>query len=763
VLDQLPLPVVVIRVADWTIAYCNPACERVAGFRAEDVVGKPVQYPDPGQDASAVRAAIRAQLAADGVSTSELLRRKRDGSPLWARSTVSRFDAGTDEELWLIITQDVTAQRGAEAALVQAQAELEARIAQRTAEALKAHGRFSTLSESGLFGTFSVTRDGVFTEANATFLEMLGYDADDLAAGRVNTSNLNLPDWADADQRARVAAVATGVAPPFEKEYRRKDGSRVAVLVGAKVEEGGFTGFALDLRERKRREAELVRSQRRFDALYSSGIVGLLISEGDGRIVEANDAFLQIIGYTRADLDAGRIAWPALTPAESMARSQEALARLAATGRAEAFEKEYVRQDGTRVPVLVAAAAIESRAMLTIVADLTERKRAEAALAHTTEQLRHAQKMEAVGRLAGGVAHDFNNLLSVILSYGQMIAADLAPNDPARADIDEIVQAALRASDLTKQLLLFSRQQVAEPRVLDLNAVMLGMNRMLQRVLGEDITLSAVTQAPLGHVRIDRSNLEQVILNLVVNARDAMPAGGSLTIETSNVELDEAYVRRHAGARPGPHVMIAVTDTGVGMDAATQARIFEPFFTTKGVGKGTGLGLSTVFGIVQHGGGTVWVYSEVGRGTTFKVYLPCVDAPLDATATPELRPLVRGTEVILLVEDEAAVRAVVRDILRRNGFRVLEAATPGEALLIGEQDPGTIDLLLTDVVMPQMNGPDLARRLCAIRPGLRAICMSGYTADSVVRQGLIDGGMAFLQKPITPEHLLRKVRQVLDG
>jgi two-component system, cell cycle sensor histidine kinase and response regulator CckA len=379
------------------------------------------------------------------------------------------------------------------------------------------------------------------------------------------------------------------------------------------------------------------------------------------------------------------------------------------------------------------------------------------------EQLRQSQKMEAVGRLAGGVAHDFNNVLSVILSYSEIVLSDLTQGDPRRGDVEEIQKAAKRAAGLTKQLLMFSRQQVLERRVIDLNDLLVGMDKMLRTVLGADVDLVSVCAPELGRIRVDPSSIEQVILNLVVNARDAMPTGGKLTLETGNVVLDEAYALDHIGVKPGPHVMLAVTDTGCGMGKATLARIFEPFFTTKPTGKGTGLGLSTVFGIAQQSGGSVWVYSEPGKGSTFKVYFPRVSDSLDARRTVKPPITRRGTETILLVEDDDQVRIVSRGILGLSGYRVLEARNARDAILRSERHQGKIHLLLTDVVMPHMSGPELASRLMAARPDMKVLCMSGYTDDSIVRHGVLEAQVAFLQKPITPESLTTKIREVLDA
>jgi signal transduction histidine kinase len=396
--------------------------------------------------------------------------------------------------------------------------------------------------------------------------------------------------------------------------------------------------------------------------------------------------------------------------------------------------------------------------------EMAERERAEQALRKSEEQFLQAQKLEAIGRLAGGVAHDFNNLLTVILSYCDLTRSDLEEGHSVQGNIDEIERAGRRAADLTRQLLAFSRQHVVELKLYDLNEILSNLAKMLERLVGEDVELTMLLGSSHGTVCADRGQIEQVVMNLVVNARDALPNGGKLTIQSSDAALDEAYAREHAGVAPGQYVMLAVSDSGIGMDEATQTRIFEPFFTTKEHGKGTGLGLSTVFGIVKRLGGHIWVYSELGHGTTFKLYFPRTEQPDGAPVAPRKSkiPAARGRETILVVEDQEQVRAVASSILRRAGYHVLEAAGPGEALLQCERHPVEIHLLLTDVVMPKMNGRELAERVRAMRSAIKVLFMSGYTDDVVLQHGVLDSRVSFIEKPLTPERLLQKVRKVLD-
>jgi signal transduction histidine kinase len=394
-----------------------------------------------------------------------------------------------------------------------------------------------------------------------------------------------------------------------------------------------------------------------------------------------------------------------------------------------------------------------------------ERIQAEQERAALQEQLRQSQKMEAIGKLAGGVAHDFNNLLTVIQGYGELILNSVDQNSPLRQDVQEIINASERASSLTRQLLAFSRKQVLQPKVLDLNTHVSNMDKMLRRMIGEDIELVTLLAENLGRIKADPGQIEQVILNLALNAKDAMLKGGKLTIETANVKLDESYAHSHIGVTPGHYVMLSVSDNGVGMTPEIKERIFEPFFTTKEKGKGTGLGLSTVYGIIQQSGGNVWVYSEPGVGTTFKIYLPVIEEGRDSiqSLAVSTKPL-QGSETILLVEDEEMVRKLACTVLQKYGYTVLEAPNGEEALRIVQgQNGNPIHLMVTDVVMPGMSGRQLADRLGSLWPEMKVLYMSGYTDNAIVHHGVLDPGIAYIQKPFAPNALTSKVREILDG
>jgi two-component system cell cycle sensor histidine kinase/response regulator CckA len=526
-----------------------------------------------------------------------------------------------------------------------------------------------------------------------------------------------------------------------------------------------IVGNYRDITARKHAENALRTSEERYRRIVETTSDGVWTYDGDGITTFMNRRMAAILGCS-VDEAIGASVYTFIDAANQEAARGRAEKRK--QGIAATEEIPLRRKDGSEVWVSVRGDAMfdaEGRfeAGLAVVTDMTVRREVETALRRTEEQLRQSQKMDAIGRLAGGVAHDFNNLLSVVLGYSEMVLADLKEDDPHRADLEEIQRAGERAADLTRQLLLFSRQQAVETKVLVLNDILADMDKMLRRLVGEDVTLTCVLGPTAGSVRVDTGSLEQVIMNLAINARDAMPVGGKLTMETAQVVLDEEYEHGHLGAKPGSYMMLSVTDTGVGMDKPTQARLFEPFFTTKEHGKGTGLGLATVFGIVQRAGGSIWVYSEPGLGTAFKVYLPCVESATgEGPPVGEAPPLHRG-ETILLVEDDVQVRHVACGILLRHGYTVLEAASADDAVRLCDGHPGPVDLLLSDIVMPAVSGPVLAKQLAQLRPGMKVLFMSGYTDDAAVRHGVIDASFAYIQKPLTVGALTKKVRAVLDG
>jgi two-component system cell cycle sensor histidine kinase/response regulator CckA len=531
-------------------------------------------------------------------------------------------------------------------------------------------------------------------------------------------------------------------------------------------------GALAEVRERLRASEErcalaeeaLRHSQDKFAKAFQSSPDGLVLSRlRDGAIIEVNDAFARLCGHTREEAIGSTTA--ALGLWADVGDRDTYVAGLRGGSGVREQPARFRVKDGRVLDGLVSGEILrlgEELIALTTIRDVTASKRAEEERGALEAQLRQSQKLEAVGRLAGGVAHDFNNMLGVILGYADMALRKLSPIDPLGRNLAAIRDAAQRSAELTQQLLAFSRQQVIAPRVIDLNERLQGMERLLQRVIGEDIALEFLLAPDAWPVSMDPSQVDQSLANLAVNARDAMPDGGKLVVATANVTLDAAYCRRHAGARPGEHVMLAVTDTGSGMDERTRERAFEPFFTTKPEGKGTGLGLATVYGVVKQNEGYIEIHSELGRGTTVNLYLPrAAKEEVAPRAGEPIKAPVRGHETVLLVEDEEPLRAIACEMLEELGYIVLVAVTPGNALALCETHAGPIDLLFTDVVMPSMNGKDLAGRVQAMRPGIRTLFTSGYTADTIAQRGVLDRGIWFLEKPFSMASLARKVREVL--
>jgi PAS domain S-box-containing protein len=545
-----------------------------------------------------------------------------------------------------------------------------------------------------------------------------------------------------------------------EDVFFHRDGTPIhmAVSCGPLQLNGEVIGIVNSLRDisaRKQAERALRESDARFRRLFEADVIGIVVSDGED-VIEANDHFLRMLGYTRDEFFAGETGWRRFTPAESEAASLSAMESLRSTGVCAAFEKDYLRKDGKRVPVLAAAVEVgvapASRSMFFVV-DQTERKSLE-------QQFRQAQKLESIGQLAGGVAHDFNNLLTVIMGYSDMVRAGIDQRHRFREPLDQISAAALRAAGLTRQLLTFSRRNACIPKTIPMDDLVLGIEKMLRRLIGETIEVILGLNGHAGFIHADPGLVEQVIVNLAVNARDAMPDGGKLYIETSRITAGGDFATNYLSVEPGDYVSLAVTDDGIGMTPEVQARLFEPFFTTKEPGKGTGLGLSTVYGIVKQSGGSITAHSSPGIGTTFRILFPLVqDGWVPEAATHTTVPL-NGTETVLVVEDESGVRSYVRQVLEGHGYRALDAATGEDALEIARRFGGQIHLLITDVVLPGMSGAEVIRRFQEVRPGVPVMRMSGYPERFGAQ---MDEGIPLLQKPFTSEVLLSRIRRILDA
>jgi PAS domain S-box-containing protein len=558
---------------------------------------------------------------------------------------------------------------------------------------------------------------------------------------------------------------AGGLARNLENAILTKAGAerQIAWQNGFVRERGevvGTVSFGTDITDRKGTEEALARERSLLNELITTIPDNIYFKDRDCRFTKVNHAMARWLGLGDPDDAVGKSDRDFFGPEHSQQAYTDEQ-RIMATGQPlVGLEEKETWPDGRTTWVSTSKVPLRNESgeivgLVGVSRDITERR-------HLEDQARLGQKMEAIGRLAGGVAHDFNNILGVIIGFGEMVLNRLPEEDPLRTRQEEVLKAAHRAAGLTRQLLAFGRRQVLQPKVLDLNGIVGDMDKMLRRLIGEDLELATILDPDLGSVWADPGQIAQIVMNLAVNARDAMPGGGRLTVETKNVELDEAYVASHPPTRPGRYVMLAVSDTGSGMDAETQSHLFEPFFTTKGVGQGTGLGLPTVYGIVKQSDGYVWVYSEVGVGTTFKIYLPLLGdtAPIACEDRPS--PVAGGSETILLVEDEASLRGVLHETLVDNGYTVLAAGDGAAALQVADEHAGHIHLMVSDVVMPGMNGRRAAEELKATRPEMKVLFVSGYTREAIVRHGEFGLGTAFLSKPFTSAALLRKCRELLD-
>ncbi|MEX1182052.1 MAG: PAS domain S-box protein [Gemmatimonadota bacterium] len=625
--------------------------------------------------------------------------------------------------------------------------------------------RLSMAVDQSPAAVFITDPAGTIEYVNARFTEITGYTAAEAIGStpRMLRSSLTPPDV----YRDLWTTILRGDPWRGEILNRRKDGTLYwdASWISPIRDAGGrttrFLALQEDVTERRATEEALRASEQRLRTLFETVNLIVLTLDAAGRVEYANPFLLKLTGYTREEV-LGADWFERLIPEAHRPNMRGVFRNMIEQLLHPHYRNPILTRTGAERMIswhntVVRDAQGRPTGTLSIGEDITEHAQLEA-------QLRQSQKMEAVGRLAGGVAHDFNNLLTVILGTAELMLFDTPATDPRQAELGEIRSAGERAAALTRQLLAFSRKQVLDVRVVDLNDLVVNLDRLLRRVIGEDVHLRTLPWVGLGAARADPGQIEQVILNLAINSRDAMPDGGTITIETANVELDETYAATHSPVQIGAYVMLALSDTGTGMTAATRAQIFEPFFTTKPAGKGTGLGLATVYGIVNQSGGHIWVYSEPGQGTTFKIYLPRVDASVDEAATDSARsePLT-GTEFILVVEDDDTVRNVTSRMLEARGYRVLLAGAGAEALKLVEQHAGQISLLISDVVMPDMSGRELADRLAQIRPDMRVLFVSGYTDDTIAHHGVLEQGVNFLQKPFTPDALARMVRRVLDS
>jgi PAS domain S-box-containing protein len=857
ILENAPVGIVITN-REGRLIESNMAHQRMCGYSAEELKGKKfTDYTHPDDVAKNLQ--LFEQLGSDKLQSYEMAKRfiRKDGEIIWIRIITSKLNTENN----IAIIEDITARKQAEEQL------------RATANRLQA------ILDNAPVGIVVGNRQYRFVESNAAFQRMVGYSADELK--QVDWKALTHPD-----DIARNAALADGLMQgkltnyELEKRYVLKDGKMIWIRsIGARLDEEHKISIIEDITERKEAAEQLRRSEARLRRLIDSNIVGVIIVGPDGAILDMNKAFLEMVGYAREDFKNG-LGWRDLTPSELRAFDDAAAKQAGETGAFRPYEKELLRKNGVRFPVIVGGAMTEDREEIVFALDLTELKNAQLGLEQLArivesaddaiislsltgailswnqgaerllgytkremigaseeillpadnsqeweqvkevmaggkaldyfktvriaksgeekpvwlrispirdgsgkiigiskiardrseaikaqkleEQFRQAQKLESLGCLTGGVAHDFNNLLMVISSYTEMLQEQLPPEDPLRGNTQQVLTAAKKAANLIQQLLAFSRKQVLSPQVLDLNAVVDETAKMLNRLIGEDIELTFLPTKPLWSVTADPGQMTQVLMNLCVNARDAMPAGGKLTIETQNVVVDAQTAAKHPGFLPGNYAMLAVSDTGTGMTKEVQERLFEPFFTTKERGKGTGLGLATVYGIVKQSGGHIWVYSEPNNGSCFKLYFPRVDQSVTTTMPQQLSIIENHGETILVAEDEDSLRESISKYLNERGYIVLKAADGQQALELADRYNGPIHLLLTDVIMPKMSGPELARRL-ACRPGMVALFMSGYTDDAVINHGVLQAGTAFVQKPFSLSALGRKVRETLGS
>jgi PAS domain S-box-containing protein len=729
---------------DGNILSWNKGAEQIYGYTAEEAIGKSKSLlipPDLPDEHPTILKQIRKGQRIEHYETARI---RKDGHRIDVFLSVSPVKNIAGEIVGAsTIARDITERKKAEMERQEIEAKLTAILDNSPAifTIRDLDGRFLSLNRQ-FEKTWHIRRE-----------DFIGKTSDGLVS----------PELADIVRAQDQAIVETGASQTHEVTVTTPAGERTFLVL--KFPLFGLDGvvyatcaISTDISESKQAVEALKETEQQFRATFEQAAVGIVHNTLDAKWLRVNQRFCDIVGYTREEIL--ERTFQDLTHPDDFEIDFDNLRRLVEDEiQRYSMEKRYRHKDGTIIWIyltvsLVRGSSGEPKYFISVVEDITNRKRVE-------EQLGHAQKLDSIGRLAGGIAHDFNNLLTAILGFTEMAAERVSGDAETSEFLANTLHAGERAAALTRQLLAFARRQMIEPRVIDLNVLLLQLDKMLRRIIGEDIELIMLPEVPLWEVRADPSQVEQVIVNLAVNARDAMPEGGSLTIETRAVVLDEEYARQYAEVVPGEYVMLAVSDTGMGMTEEVKRHIFEPFFTTKGPGHGTGLGLATCYGIVKQSGGHLWFYSEPGKGSTFKVYIPRAQG-VAAVTKEDIKHLAGGTETILLVEDEALVREFALRTLTDRGYKVLEAANGIDALAVASAYTEPINLLLNDVVMPHMGGKVLVEKVTLDRPNIAVLYTSGYTDQAIVHHGSLEEGVKFLQKPYTPSSLSRKVRETLD-
>ena len=730
---------------------CNQKAMEMLGCAKEQIIGQSFNrfMPEIQPDGRNTKAKIlkRARAAINGHPQSyELQHRRYDGTLFDAEVSLSAFN---DRGKYYIhaIVRDITERKRVQEEIF----------------------LFKKAIEGSSDAIGMADKHGNHFYQNKAFTDLLGYTAEEL-----HVAGVAQRVYADQDVARDVfETIMSGGSWSGEVEDIAKDGRRLIVMLRAdaiKDETGNIIGLLAintDITERKKTEEALCESEELYTRLVNT-IPEVVVRTGlDGKILFVNENAIRVSGFSHQELENHKLF--EFIPSEEHARAVQNIKTLMEDGTHFANEYHLTTKDGRRIPYEITSDVFRGKdgtpcGFVHVCRNISQRKQAELEKEHLQERLNQAQKMESVGRLAGGVAHDFNNMLSVILGHAEMAMADTESDQPLYAHLLEIRKAAERSADLTRQLLAFARKQTVSPRVIDMSKTVEGMLKMLKRLIGEDIHLSWLPGVNSWPVRVDPSQVDQILANLCVNARDAISGIGKVTIELENIHIDEAFCAGYPYfISPGDYILLAVSDDGHGMDKKVQDRLFEPFFTTKDVGKGTGLGLATVYGIVKQNKGFINVYSEPGHGTTFRIYLPRhLGEAEQARVEQKQESMIRGHETVLVVEDESAILDLCRIMLEQQGYEVLAAATPEEAIRLAGEHGGEIHLLITDMVMPGMNGRDLAKRFLSIYPGMKCLFMSGYTANMIAHQGILDEGVYFIQKPFSRNDLTNKVRDVLD-